>query len=180
MTGMEVTATFGDGGSTTGFWATTGATAGAASAAGWNLSLDGDTFTADWNFTYTNRSLTNLFIDAGAGDTVFDVINSPSLSPGSSIGREIELSVDSPWDINATYSGQVAVGGTVYGDLYRYLSLDFTEYVGTTGNLVSFRADTDNLVFPLEPNPVPEPTTMILFGTGIAGLAAIRRRKTKK
>jgi hypothetical protein len=28
-----------------------------------------------------------------------------------------------------------------------------------------------------EINPVPEPTTMLLFGAGIAGLAAIGRRK---
>lgn len=49
------------------------------------------------------------------------------------------------------------------------ISGDFgVSYVGLGGTFIN------------EVAPVPEPTTMLLFGTGLAGLAAVGRRKAKK
>jgi hypothetical protein len=39
--------------------------------------------------------------------------------------------------------------------------------------------NNDPLIDNVRLNPIPEPTTMLLFGMGIAGLAAVARRKSK-
>ena len=45
-----------------------------------------------------------------------------------------------------------------------------------TGSFTNFKLGEG----PANPDPIPEPATMILFGTGIAGLAARARRRRNK
>ena len=185
MNGMKVVATFGDDTTETLFWGTTGAFTGGVTGTGWSLSLNGNSFTTDWDLTTTSATIKSFYIDAGLGDTVFDTVFSPEASPGSELGEAFDFdSANSPWNITATYENIVSVGGIIYNDLYRNLNVEFTNsgyfapIVGAAAPVIlNFSADTDNLAIPEDLAPVPEPVTMLLFGTGLVGMAATARRR---
>ena len=181
MDGMTVQTTYLDGSNQTAVWADTGSSSGAATASGYfQLSESGDTWGGSWNLNnYANSGIASILIDAGAGNTVFDTgINANS--PGSFGGWAFSvINASAILDINATYSGQVYVADILYGDLYRYLKIDFTNTEGfAAGNSLSYIADADNLFFAGDITPsVPEPSTMLLIGGGLAGLVLWRRKK---
>lgn len=183
MDGMLVTVRLRDGNGNlfggTVAWADTGPNSGAASTPLWTLSVDGDTFTADWNFTLADDiTLLGFDLEGMPGLTFFDRSVSPS-TDGSASGRDLS-DFNPDFTVRALYSMPVFLTGfPPVLDLYAKLSVEFgaegddDDDRGVTGSF-TFRQDTDN---DIRRSQVPEPATLMLFGAGLAALGLSQRRK---
>ncbi|WP_076418108.1 hypothetical protein [Colwellia sp. UCD-KL20] len=174
MSGIQVTAMFGNGNSETLTWAATGATSGGVTGAGWSLSLTGDTFgdydgalntfVGDWVLSNDSLSvgIVGLEVNAGVAGVYFDDADTIEYTAGSNVGRP--FAADS-LDVNASFSDIFSAP-----DLFGTMNIDWkpTTFLDL-GQKLTFLTDTDKSV-------VSEPATALVFLSGLLALVNIRRK----
>jgi hypothetical protein len=178
MDGMDVTAVFFDGTSESVVWTQLGSYySGRASGTNWYLHQQGDTWNQSWKLSNSsNKSIVQILIDAGPGDTVFDTCwggsGCPSTgTPGSARGWNFQVTSGlGDLDIVATYSDEVALTDSPpVGDLYRWLDIEFTNPGGFgSGQTLYYRADSDNILFAGDIQPINDPPIAVCQDVTVA------------
>jgi hypothetical protein len=177
-------------------WGDTGSNSGGVDFGGllddFDLNVSGDTFnTNNWELDFSIFSLFNTYSLVGmvfnglAGNTVFDrTFGGSNGTTGSDSGKDFAGFSNWQGNITATYSNAVQLGvNAPVGDLFANFMMQFGN--GTFGqglaennNTYKFSLDTDH-VRQGGPQPVPEPTSLVLLGSGlIAAARQYRKRKT--
>ncbi|HWY66486.1 MAG TPA: PEP-CTERM sorting domain-containing protein [Rhizomicrobium sp.] len=160
--------------------------------------------TAPLGWTLTPASSgSDFFVGPGPGFGAFAGVNSANFgatgnfddvlsqilatTPGHSYTISFELalaSTDSQNDFSVFFGGNQLYTLT-NGSSFGYQLLSFTSTATSASTTLSFNGrevpswyDLDNV--DVEPTVVPEPFTLSLFGTGLAGAVAMRRRKKAK
>ncbi len=141
-----------------------------------HLRLTGDGFASvNGNFLlYAHWSYGNNWLELGGGALLLLGDKTGDFSSGQGILSSIMV-----WDDSTgTYQRVAHYESTTLTEDQKYLNMLSVEYLGdVTAAANSGFSGYEGYTVIRNVNPVPIPTTVLLFGSGLAGLAVLRRRK---
>lgn len=187
--GMLVTGVFTDGTSFSQNWsALAGGLTGVQVAGRFGLTLGATANTFSDPFTLTvaaGRTLQSLTLTGAPGPVVFDrSFGGQAGTTNSATGRDFAfVGTADQWNTLVTYRNAVMLAGqsVPVGDIFETLRVEFRTggglNGGTTGQSVQFVQDVDNVILGGTIVAAPEPSMVVLTGSGVLAILAFRRRR---
>ena len=158
-----------------------------------SITIDTDLINVAGDMVYGNPPIASLFTNENdlPSHSVFDTYYTEiefTFPTEATVGAyDVQTGESAPWFLHAkTFDVDVSgldMGYAVHFDLFAYTTTTIYD-VNTRAAFVEI-IDVDSLIFaPFSHDatgaPIPEPATMLLFGTGLVGLAGVARRRSKK
>ena len=137
----------------------------------------------DWNWGFPSSTLSDVELDLQGGKIYWTDQTTQKIQRADLDGTNVETLVED-WGRHIALD---LIGGKIYwGDPYVGIlraNLDGSEketFYANNLDVMGMAIGPAPIISPPAPDPVPEPTTMLLFGLGLLSLAGVNRKRLKK